>query len=110
MKHRMLFWFTLVGPLTLAAQSVNVEDAVKGAEAQGLLRKIDADRKQLVEERRQALLLAKAAASPEAKLGIMLELQTAQKDRLRQLREDEAKVPQAIKDDHQAKRPKADKK
>lgn len=77
-------------------------DELMGAGAQAQLRANAADRDSLIEERRQALLRAEKASNLEDKRRVMQELKTMQKNRRATLRENEAKVREALKAEQEA--------
>lgn len=79
-------------------------DTVKGVEAKTLLTQIETEQKRLIEERREALLRAEKAQTPEEKIKIMQKLQSAQRERKQKLREDRAKVREAEKQDRADKK------
>jgi hypothetical protein len=119
MKHRTLSALLLLGLLSAAgspflahAQTTRGDqppglagDELTGADADAALAQIKSTRDQLIEERRQALLQAGKAATPEAKLKILLGLQEAQKERRRQLRQLETRVRDALKAEKEKHRP-----
>lgn len=100
----ILLLLAILPPLA-AQQATKPGDTVSGAAATALVQQIQKEQDQLIEERRQALLKMASAASDADRAKILLALVASQQAERAQLRQDTAKVPDALKQAQEANRP-----